>query len=111
MALILLSDPSRTPARLLGMTTLNLGPCPTPEERPTLTVAETGRLLGLSKVSTYEAVHRGEIPVIRIGRRMLVPTAALRRLLQADEQPVRASPAQGPKPSMHPARDVEGGGA
>jgi excisionase family DNA binding protein len=54
--------------------------------RPTLSVwPETGQLLGLAKASTYEAVHRGEIPTIRIGRRLLVPTAALRRLLAMDE--------------------------
>lgn len=71
---------------MLGMTTTNrAGRIPTPDERPTLTVwPETGQLLGLSKVSTYEAVHRGDIPVIRIGRRMLVPTAALRRMLHLD---------------------------
>ena len=59
---------------------------PNPEERPTLNVwPETGQLLGLSKASTYEAIARGEIPVIRVGRRLLVPTAALRRLLSLDE--------------------------
>ncbi len=70
------------------MTTQNLGGVPTAEDRPTLPVwPDTGRILGLSKVSTYEAVHRGDIPVIRIGRRMLVPTAALRRMLQLDPKP------------------------
>lgn len=42
---------------------------------------DTGRPLNLSKASTYEAVAKGEIPSIRIGRRLLVPTAALRRML------------------------------
>ena len=45
---------------------------------------ETGQLLGLSKQSTYEAARRGEIPTIRIGRRLLVPTAGLRKLLLLD---------------------------
>jgi excisionase family DNA binding protein len=59
---------------------------PDPETRPTLTVwPETGRLLGLSKASTYAAVACGEIPSIRIGRRLLVPTAALRRLLAIED--------------------------
>jgi excisionase family DNA binding protein len=59
---------------------------PDPEERPTLPVwPDAGNFLGLSKASTYDAVTRGEIPVIRIGRRLLVPTAALRRLLGLDE--------------------------
>ncbi len=46
---------------------------------------ETGHLMGLSKAATYDAVARGDIPSIRIGRRLLVPTAALRRMLALDE--------------------------
>jgi excisionase family DNA binding protein len=58
---------------------------PTPEEKATLNVwPETGQILGLSKSSTYDGVARGEIPTIRVGRRLLVPTAALRRMLQLD---------------------------
>ena len=58
---------------------------PTADERPTLGVwPETGQILGLSKASAYAAVQAGEIPVIRVGRRLLVPTAALRRMLRLD---------------------------
>ena len=32
-----------------------------------LTVEEVGRRLGLSRPSAYQAVKRGEIPIIRIG--------------------------------------------
>lgn len=60
---------------------------PTPDERPTLSVwPETAAILGLSKGSAYDAAKRGEIPTIRIGRRLVVPTAALRRMLQLDER-------------------------
>lgn len=45
---------------------------------------DVGGLLGLSRASTYEAAKRGEIPTIRFGSRIVVPTAALRRLLQLD---------------------------
>ncbi len=45
---------------------------------------DTGKVLGLSKDSAYGAVSRGEIPSIRIGRRLLVPVPALLRLLGAD---------------------------
>lgn len=37
--------------------------------------------LGIGKNSAYEAVKSGQLPVIRIGRRLLVPLAALERLL------------------------------
>ena len=49
--------------------------------RLTLTVPEAARLLGISRNLAYEAVRRGEIPCIRIGRRFLVPRVALERLL------------------------------
>jgi len=59
---------------------------PTPDQQPTLTVAEAGDVLGLSRSSAYDAVTRGDIPTIRIGRRLLVPTAALRRMLGLDAE-------------------------
>jgi excisionase family DNA binding protein len=62
---------------------------PHPEEQPTVPVWPTaGRALGLSRGATYDAVKRGEIPAIALGRRRVVPTAALRRMLQLDEQTV-----------------------
>jgi len=59
---------------------------PDPRTRPTITVVEAGRLLGLAKASAYEAVHRGELPALRVGRRLLVPTAALLRMLHIEEE-------------------------
>ncbi len=69
------------------MTTTDFQAVPDPMQQPTITVTEAGRFLGLGKASAYEAVRRGDIPTIRIGRRLLVPTAALRRLLQLDGSP------------------------
>lgn len=66
------------------MTTTAAAGVPSPSSRPTLTVPEAGRFLGLAKASAYEAAERGQIPTLRIGRRLLVPTAALRRMLQLD---------------------------
>lgn len=50
----------------------------------TLTVDETAMTLGLSRTATYQAVQTGEIPAIRIGRRWLIPAAAIRQLLQIE---------------------------
>ncbi len=50
-------------------------------DKATITVAEAGRLLGLGRSSAYEAVRRGEIPSLSIGRRLVVPVPALARLL------------------------------
>jgi len=53
-------------------------------ERLTLTVDEAGRKLGLSRISAYAAAKNGQIPTIRIGRRILVPRVAFERLLAGE---------------------------
>jgi excisionase family DNA binding protein len=57
-------------------TTIDAGPAAA-NERLVYSVAEAGALLGISRAFAYELVARGEIPVIRLGRRRLVPKAAL----------------------------------
>ncbi|MGK2947426.1 MAG: helix-turn-helix domain-containing protein [Acidimicrobiales bacterium] len=52
-----------------------------PRTNPTLSVDEAAAVLGISRSSAFAAAHRGEIPTVRFGRRMRVPTAALRHLL------------------------------
>ena len=52
-----------------------------PEERLVYTVAEAGEMLGISRAFAYELVARGELPVIRLGRRLLVPKAGLLALV------------------------------
>lgn len=47
----------------------------------TMTVEEAGHLLGISRRSAYRAVAAGHLPVIRLGRRILVPTHKLHALL------------------------------
>jgi excisionase family DNA binding protein len=54
---------------------------PDPSVQPTMSVEEAGRLLGISRTSAYNAAKTGDIPTIRIGGRLLVPTARLRDLL------------------------------
>ena len=54
------------------------------DSRLTYTLAEAASRLGISTSLAYEAAHRGELPVCRIGRRMVVPRAALLRLLGQD---------------------------
>lgn len=57
---------------------------PDPTEQPTMTVEQTGEALGISRSTAYDGVASGEIPSIRVGRRLLVPTAAVRRMLLLD---------------------------
>ena len=52
-----------------------------PPQRLTMTVEEAAVVLGISRATAYDAVSRGEIPCIRIGRRILIPKVALERML------------------------------
>lgn len=54
----------------------------------TLTMEEAAKLLGIGRNQAYHAAARGQIPMLRIGRRMLVPTAPLRRMLGLESTPV-----------------------
>ncbi len=47
----------------------------------TITVERAGQLLGISRGLAYDLVRRGEIPAIRLGRRLVVPARAIDELL------------------------------
>jgi excisionase family DNA binding protein len=56
----------------------------TVEAEKTISVPEAGRrYFGLCRGTSYEAARRGEIPTVRIGRRIRVPVRALERMLDA----------------------------
>jgi excisionase family DNA binding protein len=70
-------------------------PSPAPREpnltsgdRATLTVDEVAEILGISRGSAYEGCRRGEIPSLRVGRRIVVPAHQLQAHLSG---PGRAS--------------------
>jgi excisionase family DNA binding protein len=46
-----------------------------------ISVGEAAKLLGLSRASAYEAVHTGQLPSIRFGKRIIIPRAALEKVL------------------------------
>jgi excisionase family DNA binding protein len=56
-----------------------------------LTVEEAGRALRLGRGAAYDAVRRGEIPSVRLGRSIRIPRARLLELL--GEAPESAEPA------------------
>jgi len=58
---------------------------PDPEQTPFVDVIEAGRLLGVGREAAYNAVRTGEIPSIRVGKRLRVPVAALRRLADLEK--------------------------
>ena len=50
-----------------------------------LTVPDAGAYIGLGRAASYAAAQRGDLPTIRIGRRVVVPAPMLLRLLGVDE--------------------------
>lgn len=47
----------------------------------TYTVRQAAELLGISPWAYYEAIKRGEVPALKIGRRIVVPKNQLDALL------------------------------
>jgi len=53
--------------------------------RATYTVAEAAELLGISLNAAYKGVRSGDIPSLRVGRRILVPRGSLNELLAIND--------------------------
>jgi excisionase family DNA binding protein len=49
--------------------------------RDSFTVEEAGEILGLSRWAAYQAASNGNLPVVRVGHRLIVPRHALEKLL------------------------------
>lgn len=47
----------------------------------TISVEEAARVLGISRGAAYTHARDGSLPTIRLGKRLLVPKAALEKLL------------------------------
>lgn len=76
----------------------------------TLTVEQAAKLLGIGRSTAYELVHTGDIPSLRLGRRIVVPVGQIAEKLgvttadlwgpgqapSADPQARRAEPALAP---------------
>lgn len=54
--------------------------------KPSCTVAEVAKMLGMSGPGVIRAIDRGEIRGTRIGKRIIIPTGQLRRILMDDEE-------------------------
>jgi hypothetical protein len=48
---------------------------PDPASEPTITVDKASAVVGVSRRAGYDAVLRGDWPSIRVGRRLVIPTA------------------------------------
>jgi len=52
------------------------------EKRLCLTVPEAAEILGISRNFAYELVKQGQLPVIRLGKRLIIPRVALEKMLE-----------------------------
>jgi excisionase family DNA binding protein len=55
----------------------------------TMSVPEAANVLGISRAFAYALVSRGDLPSLRLGRRVVVPRRALEQLVEQADQPVR----------------------
>jgi excisionase family DNA binding protein len=56
-------------------------------EKLTVSVNEAAEILGLSRNAAFSACKKGEIPTLRIGKRLLVPKSKLLALINGDKTP------------------------
>lgn len=49
--------------------------------RPTVSVTEAAVILSISRGQAYAMAHRGDLRVLRIGTRLVIPTDQLRQLI------------------------------
>lgn len=94
-------------------------------DRLTMRVEEAAGLLGISRGLAYELVNRGELPALRLGRRLVVPISALEDLVagvgkagpatasstkaHAEETASNGSRSTGRRRSTTPTVDDDGG--
>jgi len=54
---------------------------------PTISIPDYARLLGVSRASGYTYAREGQIPTIKVGRRVRIPSAIVLRQLGLDTEP------------------------
>lgn len=59
-------------------------------EKLTISVEEAAQLLGIGRGTAYELARNGQLPTLKLGRRLLVPKAALEKMLTAASEPTLA---------------------
>jgi excisionase family DNA binding protein len=57
------------------------------QDRLTVSVEEAAALLGISRALAYELVRRGDLPRLRLGRRVVIPRKALETFVEAATTP------------------------
>lgn len=51
-------------------------------EKLTVTVDEMAKIVGVSRPTAYDLIHKEGFPTVRIGRRIVIPLDSLKRWLE-----------------------------
>jgi excisionase family DNA binding protein len=51
------------------------------ENRLCIKVTEAAKMLGISRNFAYELIRQGKLPYVKLGKRLLIPKAALEKML------------------------------
>ena len=51
-------------------------------DKLTVTVEEMAEIVGVSRPTAYELIHKEGFPTVRIGRRIVIPLDSLKRWLE-----------------------------
>ncbi|MFE3059845.1 helix-turn-helix domain-containing protein [Nocardia sp. NPDC059239] len=54
---------------------------------PTISIPDAARLLGIGRSTVYAAVKSGELPAIRVGHRVRIPSRWIREALRVEDEP------------------------
>ncbi len=57
-------------------------------ECKTVNVDEAARIIGVGRNRLYETIREGQLPVLRLGRRIVISRVVLERILEAGELPL-----------------------
>lgn len=57
----------------------------TPTRTLTVSVTHAANLLGISRAAAYAGVRKGDIPCIKVGKRVTIPRAWLARVLETED--------------------------
>lgn len=80
-------------------------PLPNRDDRSCVSADEAFRHLGIDRTTGYRAIKAGSfpLPVIRVGRTIRIPSAALRSLLELDAQSQGVASSAQPRPTNRSA--------
>lgn len=73
---------------------------PDPVAEPTITAERAAAIFGVSRTAVYDAIGRGDISSVRVGRRVSIPT---RRFLQMFFPEALETPTESDDPTERPA--------